>query len=86
MTEAELVKNIADVMRQVQQGSEVVIEQNNRPIAVLKPARPGGRLISEVIADMRADPSDVVMDEDFARDIEEGIKAQRQPWNPPSWD
>ena len=27
-----------------------------------------------------------VMDEDFARDIEEGLQASREPWNPPSWD
>ena len=27
MTEADLVSNIADVMRQVRQGSEIVIEQ-----------------------------------------------------------
>jgi len=36
MTEAELVNNIADVMRQVRQGSEIVIEQGNRPVAVIK--------------------------------------------------
>ena len=23
---------------------------------------------------------------EFARDIQEGIKAHREPWNPPSWD
>jgi hypothetical protein len=27
-----------------------------------------------------------VMDDEFARDVEEGIDAQRQPWNPTSWD
>jgi hypothetical protein len=37
-------------------------------------------------ADLEARGSSAVMDEDFAHDIEEGIKAQRQPWIPPSWD
>jgi len=86
MTEAELVKNIADVMRQVRQGSEIIIEQENRPVAVIKPTRPAGRMISEVIADLKARGSAAMMDDDFARDIEEGIKAHGQPWHPPSWD
>jgi hypothetical protein len=43
-------------------------------------------MISEVIAALEARGSNAVMDEDFARDVEEGIKAHRQPWNPPSWD
>ena len=75
MTEAELVNNIADVMRQVRQGSEIIIEQGNRPVAVIKPSKPAGRMISEVIAELKARGSTAVMDDDFARDIEKGIKA-----------
>lgn len=86
MTEAELVNNIADVMRQVRQGNEIVIEQGNRPVAVITPTKPVGRMISHVIADLKARRSSAVIDEDFARDIEAGIDAHRQPWNPPSWD
>ena len=40
MTEAELVNNIADVMRRVRQGSEIVIEEDNRPVAVIEKALP----------------------------------------------
>jgi antitoxin (DNA-binding transcriptional repressor) of toxin-antitoxin stability system len=86
MTEAEVVKDIAGVLAQVRQGVEVVVEQDHRAVAVIKPSRPAGRMISEVIADLKARGSNAVMDEDFARDIEEGIKAHREPWNPPSWD
>jgi antitoxin (DNA-binding transcriptional repressor) of toxin-antitoxin stability system len=86
MTEAEVVNNIADVMRRVRQGSEIVIEEDSRPIAVIKPSKPGGRLISEVIADLEASGASAVLDEDFAQDVEEGINAHREPWNPPSWD
>jgi antitoxin (DNA-binding transcriptional repressor) of toxin-antitoxin stability system len=86
MTEAEVVKDIAAVLAQVRQGVEVVVEQDHRAVAVIKPSPPVGRLISKVIADLRARGSKAAMDEDFARDIEEGIKAQPQPWNPPSWD
>jgi antitoxin (DNA-binding transcriptional repressor) of toxin-antitoxin stability system len=86
MSEAEVVKDIAAVLAKVRQGVEVVIEQDHRAVAVIKPSKLGGRMISEVIADLKARGSCAVMDDDFARDIEEGIKAHRQPWNPPSWD
>ena len=81
-----MVKDIAAVLAQVRQGVEVVVEQDHRAVAVIKPSRPAGRMISEVIAELKARGSNAVMDEDFARDIEEGIKAHREPWNPPSWD
>ena len=69
LSEAEVARDLHAVLAKVRQGLEVVIEQNHRPVAILK-----------------ARGSNAVMDDDFARDIEEGIKAQRQPWNPPSWD
>ena len=86
MTEAEVARDLHTVLEKVQQGVEVVIELNNRPVAVLKAPTVKGRLISEVLADLKARGSKAVMDDDFARDIEEGIKAHREPWNPPSWD
>jgi len=86
MSEADVVKDIIAVLAKVRQGSEIVIEQGNRPVAVIKPSKPVGRLISEVIADLKTRRSDATMDDDFAHDIEEGIKAHRQPWNPPSWE
>ena len=85
MSEADVVKDIAAVLAKVRQGSEIVIEQGNRPVAVIKPSKPVGRMISEVIADLRARGSNASIDDDFARDVEKGIEADRQPWNPPSW-
>lgn len=79
MSEAEVARDLHAVLAKVQQGIEVVIEQDRRPVAVLKPSRPVSRMISEVVADLKARGSNAVMDDDFARDIEEGIKAQRQP-------
>ena len=86
ITEAELVRDIHAILAKVQQGVEVVVEQNHRPVAVITPSQPAGRMISEVVAELKARGSTAVMDDDFAHDIEEGIKAQRQPWNPPSWE
>ena len=86
MSEADVVKDIAAVLAKVRQGVEIVIEQDHRAVAVIKPSEPEGRMISEVIADLEARGSHAVIDDEFARDVEEGIKAHRQPWNPPSWD
>ena len=82
MSEAEVVKDITATLEKVRQGSEVVIEQDHRPIAVIRPSKPAGRPISEVIADLKARGSNAVIDDAFARDIEAGIEAHRQPWNP----
>ena len=70
----------------IRQGSEVVVEQDNRPAAVIKPPPVGGRKISEVIAAMKASGANAVVDKDFAQDVEEAIRLHSQPWNPPSWD
>lgn len=86
ITEAELARDLHSVLEKVQQGVEVVIEQDSRPVAVLKAPVVQGRKISEVIAELEASGANAVIDEDFARDVEEGIKAHREPWNPPSWD
>ena len=60
------------------------MEQDNRPVAVIKTPPVGGRKISEVIAAMEASDANAVLDEDFARDVEEVIRLHSQPWNPPS--
>jgi antitoxin (DNA-binding transcriptional repressor) of toxin-antitoxin stability system len=86
ITEAELALDLHAVLAKVQQGFEVVVEQNHRPVAVISPSGYTGRMISEVVSDLRARGSTAVLDGDFARDIEEGIQAQRQPWHPPSWE
>ena len=81
-----MVRDASAALARVRQGDEVIIEEDHREIAILKPPKPAGRLISEVVAELKARGSTVAMDEDFVRDIEEGVKAQRHPWNPPSWD
>src|SRR5207247_9501560 len=68
--------------RKVRQGVEVVIERDSRPVAVLKTPQVKGRKISEVIAALEASGANAVIDEDFARHVEEAIKAYREPWNP----
>ncbi len=86
MTEAELARDIHAVLARVQEGVEIVVEQDHRPVAVIKSPVLKGRKISEVIATLEASGASAVIDEDFAGDVEEGVNAHREPWNPPSWE
>ena len=86
MSEREVVKDIAAVLEKVRQGSEIVVEQDHQPTALISPSKPAGRMISEVIAALEARCASAVIDDDFARDVEGAINAYRQPRNPPSRD
>jgi antitoxin (DNA-binding transcriptional repressor) of toxin-antitoxin stability system len=86
ISEADLARDLHAVLAKVQQGIEVIVEQDHRPAAVIKPSQPAGRMISEVVSDLKSRGSTAVIDDDFALDVEEGIQAHRQPWHPPSLD
>jgi antitoxin (DNA-binding transcriptional repressor) of toxin-antitoxin stability system len=86
MTEAELARDIRGALAKVREGAEIVIEQDHRPVAVIRPPLPPGRLLSECIALAKARGSEVTLDEGFMQDVEEGIASRSQPWNPPSWE
>jgi antitoxin (DNA-binding transcriptional repressor) of toxin-antitoxin stability system len=86
ITESELARDVHGILEKVQQGVEVIVEQNHRPVAVIKASPPAGRKISEVIASLEASGANAVLDEDFQRDVEEAIQSYREPWNPPSED
>jgi antitoxin (DNA-binding transcriptional repressor) of toxin-antitoxin stability system len=86
MTEAEVARDLHDVLAKVQQGVEVVVEQDQRPVAVIRSLLPKGRLLSECIALAEARGSTATLDEGFMKDVEEGIARRSQPWKPPSWE
>jgi antitoxin (DNA-binding transcriptional repressor) of toxin-antitoxin stability system len=92
MSESEVAGDFHAVLARVRQGAEIVIEQDNRPIAVLKPSetRRPGRKLSECIALAQAYEERLgcspVPDEDFARDVQAGIDARRDSFKPPAWD
>ncbi|HEX3744368.1 MAG TPA: hypothetical protein VHW09_10575 [Bryobacteraceae bacterium] len=86
MTEAEVTTNFAAVLEKLKHGAEVVVEQDHRPVAVIRPPHRSGRPISECIASAKASGSKVTLDSGFAAEVEEGIRGRQEPWNPPSWD
>jgi antitoxin (DNA-binding transcriptional repressor) of toxin-antitoxin stability system len=85
--EAEAARNFAAVMAHVDEGSEVVIERDARPVAVIHPSvgRPG-LLLSEILARAKARGSIATLDGNFGRDLEEAINGHNEPLNPPEWD
>lgn len=91
ITEAELARDVHAVLEQVRQGAEIVIEQDHRPVAVMKtPPAPGpGRPIDECIALAEQREKErgyrVTLDPDFAADVEE-IIAERKPLDTSAWD
>src|SRR5258706_463703 len=54
MAEAEGTANFAAVLEKVRQGAEIVVEHNHEPVAVLRPAVPLRRKLSEVLLPPRA--------------------------------
>ena len=90
ITEAELARDIHAVLAKVQAGVEVIVEQDHRPIAVIKTPQAPGRKISECVALARAYEEELgyapVPDPDFARDVQAAIDAHREPLDPPAWD
>jgi antitoxin (DNA-binding transcriptional repressor) of toxin-antitoxin stability system len=92
MTEEQLARDLHAVLAKVQQGVEVVIEQDHKAIAVLKPSEGAGpgRKLSECIALAKAYEERLgfapLPDADFAKDVQEGIDSRRDPFEPPAWD
>ena len=76
ITEVEAIENFAAVLEKVKEGVEVAIQQGYRTIALITPVTGPGRPLDECIALAKKHSSGAILDEDFARDLE-NILAQR---------
>ena len=85
MTEAEVTKNFAVVLENLRQGTEVVVEQDHRPVAIISPPKGPGRPIDECIALAKAHGSGATLDEDFAQNLEDLI-TERKALDASVWD
>jgi antitoxin (DNA-binding transcriptional repressor) of toxin-antitoxin stability system len=90
ITEVELARDTHAVLEKVQAGVEIIVEQDHRPVAVIKAPQAPGRKISKCIALAKAYEEKLgyapVPDPDFAKDVQAAIDTHREPLNPPSWD
>ncbi len=90
MTESEAAQDFHAVVERVREGVEIVIERDHRPVAVIRTPPSAGRSIDEAIAIAEAFEAKLdyspVLDADFAKDVQEGIDAHREPLDPPDWN
>ena len=80
MTEAELARDLHAVLERVREGVEVVIEQDHRPVALIKTPPGPGRPIDECIALAKAYEERLgyapTPDPDFANDVQAAIDGE----------
>jgi hypothetical protein len=76
ISEADLAKDVRSVMQRVQTGTQVVVERDAQPVAVIRTPEPLRRKISECIALLPVD-STATIDPDFAKDVDAAIAAHR---------
>jgi len=85
ISEGDLARDVRSILKRVETGAEVIIERDAQPVAVIRPAEPKRRKISECLALMPVD-STATIDPDFAKDVDAAIAAHREPLEPPTWD
>lgn len=82
ITATELARNLSDVLNRVRyRGERFRIEKNGEPIAVIEPLESKARTLSDIgerLRGMKVPPG-------FADDVEEVIRRQPPPSEPPSW-
>ena len=87
ITEAELARDVGAVLRQVEQGTEIIVERDDdQTVAVISAPRRSGRPIREILREARERRSIDTLDEDFGTDLNHVIEMNSNPWTPPSWD
>jgi prevent-host-death family protein len=89
ISDTEAASDFASLLARVRAGTEVVIEHNSEPVAVVQAVEPVRRTISECIALAKVHEEQTgtapVLDSQFAEDLAE-ILCNRRPWNPPAWE
>ncbi len=85
ISETEAARDFAGLLARLRTGTEIVIENGDSPLAMLRAAHPPRRSIEECIA-LLPENSPAVLDENFVRDVETAIVAHREPLDSPVWD
>jgi prevent-host-death family protein len=86
VSEAEAASDFGSLLKRVRAGAEIVIEHNAQPVAVIHPAEPPVRLLSESLRLARDHGSAATLDRDFGADVEAAVEGHREPFDPPAWD
>jgi prevent-host-death family protein len=85
VSEMEAAGNFAALLARVQAGAEIVIERNSQPVAVVHPAEPVRRTISECLA-LLPEGSKATIDPDFANDVQAAVESHREALDSTAWE
>jgi len=83
ISEIEAASDFAALLARVRAGTEVIIEHNSQPVAVVHPAV--RRTISECIA-LLSEDSNATIDADFANDVQAAIESHREALDSSAWE
>lgn len=88
VSSAEAIRDIAAILGRVEKGAEVIVEKDQRAVALIQPAPRPGRLLSECIA-LAKEHEDkrgyaLTLDDGFSQDLEV-VVSRREPLEP-RWD
>jgi len=79
VSEAEATRDFASLLMQARGGAEIVIKNGAWPVAVVRPAEPPVRRLSESLRLAQEHGSSATLEEDFAKDLEAAVGSHREP-------
>lgn len=86
VSEAEATGDFKSLLARVRAGAEIAIERDAEVVAVIRPAAPQVRLLSESLRLAKNRGGKATLDGDFGRDLERIVDSHRESLNPPAWD
>lgn len=86
VSEAQAASDLPSLLARVRAGAEVVIERNAEAVAVIRPAAPKVRLLSESLRLAEERGSAATLDDEFGRDLGAVVGSHGEPLTPPAWD
>jgi antitoxin (DNA-binding transcriptional repressor) of toxin-antitoxin stability system len=86
VSEAEAADDFRSLLARVRAGAEIVIECNSEPVAVIRPAAPPLRMLSESVRLAQQRASRITLDEGFGRDLDAVVNSHRESLSPHAWD
>jgi antitoxin (DNA-binding transcriptional repressor) of toxin-antitoxin stability system len=87
ISRSEAANNFEGILARAANGDEIHIESDARVIAKLLPGDPPKpRLLSDSLKILSDRGTNITLDGEFGRDLEEVIRGHREPLSPPSWD
>lgn len=80
ISRAEASTDLDALLARISNGDEVMIEENEGPIALLRPVvNPPVRLLSETLRILQERGSNVTLDGEFEKDLTDAINSHREP-------